>query len=1290
VKRVGEWEVLGELARGGQGVVLRARHAVHGTPAAIKLLLRVELKTVLRFRQEAAVLLRLNHPNLVRVFEAEEHEARPFLAMELIEGQSLADLVREGGPPPFERTARLLAAVARAVHHCHAQGVVHRDLKPENVIVEEGTGRPVLVDFGLVKRDRELFGALSIDELTRLSRSGELRGTPVFMAPEQVDPGGEHGEVGPWSDVHGLGGLLHVLLTGEPPVEAESLPELLRAVASEPPADPRATNPAVPPALAALCLRARARARAERPGSAADFAAALEAAALEAAPRPRPSRAPWLVAGGLALLGGGGAAAVAFARPGERPVDVAPIASAIAPAEDPDALLERALTALATDPELARALAEQALARDPGRLRARGVRAMALLPRGDLGLVEATITADPTLQWAARPDGSPDLRLLDVWFYRGLRRFRDADLEGALADSSLLVRLRPDDPLGLLLRAQVELERGDARAARADLDLAVGKDPDLAMLWLVRGEARLRRGDPRGAIADVAAARARDPSEVDHLCTAARAHAALGEHAAAVESLGRVLAASSKDEVFVRTLRAAELCWLDRLPEALADLEAALRLAPRNARALSTRGLVRWRTGAREQAAADYAAADVAALELTPARQAEGLVERARLRHRAKDPAGALADVDRALALAPGWRPRSLRGAVLHELGRGQEALAELDAVVAADAGSPDVLSARAQVRQSLSDHAGAVEDLGRALALEGADVLALHLLRARSLSELGDLSGALADLDEAVAASPEGDVRALIDRVELRRQRGDGPGVVADSTRLIERMPANHGAWHGLGVGRLLVGDVAGAMKALDRAIELAGETASAGSSLQHRAACHRAAGDHEATLADLSHAVALRPDLWGAWHDLGLARSQLKDLQGAREAHTRAIELAPGKDRIAPLIARAALHRGAKDFALALADLDQAVALDPGRWDAWSARGWCRQVARVPAGELVDLVRAVALGPREAVTWRNRAWARRALRDWSGAEADMTRALTLAPREGELWSFRAGLRQRRLDAAGAVEDFSRALDLGHAVPSTLRQRATARRDLDDLEGAFADLALALEKEPRAADALVVRAQLLRDFRNDLDAALKDEDAAVAVDPASQSARRSRSLTRLERGDRAGAQADADEAVRLAPTSNEVYAGRARVRLALGDAPGARTDAETALALEPSSAYAHWALALVLLAEGDAAGAIAACDSSIAADARAPRALATRADALVALGRPAEALADLERAAAFEPARLETRLARAKLREATGDRPGAAADLREALALLGPGDPRRATASAALARLER
>ncbi len=316
VPRVGDWVVQGELARGGQGVVLRARHAVHGTQAALKLLLRVELKAVLRFRQEASVLWRLNHPNLVRVFEAGDHEGAPFLAMELVEGQSLADLVRTGGPPPFGRTVELLAAVARAVDHCHGHGVVHRDVKPENIIVERPSGRPVLVDFGLAKRDRELFGSLSIDDLTRLSRSGELRGTPAFMAPEQVSPEAGPGDVGPWTDVYALGATLHVLLTGEAPCDADSLPELVRAILSDPPADPRARNPAVPAPLARLCAQAMAKARAERPPSAAAFAAALEVALR---PARRPARKVTLLAALVVVVAGGSPPASARpAGPGPR------------------------------------------------------------------------------------------------------------------------------------------------------------------------------------------------------------------------------------------------------------------------------------------------------------------------------------------------------------------------------------------------------------------------------------------------------------------------------------------------------------------------------------------------------------------------------------------------------------------------------------------------------------------------------------------------------------------------------------------------------------------------------------------------------------------------------------------------------------------------------------------------------------------------------------------------------------------------------------------------------------
>ncbi|MBX3471060.1 MAG: serine/threonine protein kinase, partial [Planctomycetes bacterium] len=284
-ERLGEWVIVAPLARGGQGAVLRARHAATGAAAALKVLVDPTDAAARRFAQEARVLERAAHPNVVRALGRGEAPGLSWLALELVQGEDLLALVRRG-PPPVEVVARALGQVALALAHCHLLGVVHRDLKPGNVLLEAGTGRAVLVDFGLVKRDPGVLHLSTLDDDGEaLSLSGSLKGTPEYMAPEQVNE--RLGEVGPATDVWGLGATLFHLLTGEAPFGRGAAPIVMRRITRQPAKDPRELAPAVPEALARLCLRCLEKAPDARP-SPVEVAAALAKVAGAPAPAPPP------------------------------------------------------------------------------------------------------------------------------------------------------------------------------------------------------------------------------------------------------------------------------------------------------------------------------------------------------------------------------------------------------------------------------------------------------------------------------------------------------------------------------------------------------------------------------------------------------------------------------------------------------------------------------------------------------------------------------------------------------------------------------------------------------------------------------------------------------------------------------------------------------------------------------------------------------------------------------------------------------------------------------------------
>ena len=242
---IGDYELIEEIARGGMGVVYRARHRGLKRLVALKMILSGAMATAAerqRFLREAELAANLDHPNIVPIYEIGEHDDRPFFSMKLIEGESLSRRVSRFRDDP-QAAARLVSVLARAVHYAHGKGFLHCDLKPSNVLID-AQGRPYLTDFGLARR-------AGVD--SSLSISGTILGTPSYMAPEQAT--GSRAGLGPATDVYGLGAILYELLAGRAPFRAPTVMETVVQVLERDPAPPREIRPEIPRELESVCLK---------------------------------------------------------------------------------------------------------------------------------------------------------------------------------------------------------------------------------------------------------------------------------------------------------------------------------------------------------------------------------------------------------------------------------------------------------------------------------------------------------------------------------------------------------------------------------------------------------------------------------------------------------------------------------------------------------------------------------------------------------------------------------------------------------------------------------------------------------------------------------------------------------------------------------------------------------------------------------------------------------------------------------------------------------------------------
>jgi tRNA A-37 threonylcarbamoyl transferase component Bud32 len=264
---IGEYEVIEPIARGGMGVVVKARQPRIGRIVAVKIIRNDLLSSPgarTRFRIEVQSAGSLRHPNIVTVYEANEDAGQEYFSMELVEGDALDRILADQGPLEPLRAARLLAQIAEGVDHAHSKGVLHRDLKPGNVLLDEAD-LPRVTDFGIALRPTE-------DDVEH--RIG-VAGTPSYMAPEQIS--GRDADITAATDVYGLGAILYETLTGRPPYHAVTPDELLIQVLDGPPERPRRIQRRIPRDLEAICLRCLQRRPEDRYATAAELAADLRA-----------------------------------------------------------------------------------------------------------------------------------------------------------------------------------------------------------------------------------------------------------------------------------------------------------------------------------------------------------------------------------------------------------------------------------------------------------------------------------------------------------------------------------------------------------------------------------------------------------------------------------------------------------------------------------------------------------------------------------------------------------------------------------------------------------------------------------------------------------------------------------------------------------------------------------------------------------------------------------------------------------------------------------------------------
>jgi tetratricopeptide (TPR) repeat protein/tRNA A-37 threonylcarbamoyl transferase component Bud32 len=952
------YEILCELGRGAMGIVYKARHIGLKRLVALKML-RIESNAadsqMARFRSEAEVMARLEHPNIVRVYEVGEHDGRPYFAMELVSGESLEQRL-DGTPWPPRRSARLLQTLACAVQAAHTRQLVHRDLKPANVLLalpqtgDDPRELPKITDFGLAKR---------LDEKDRETRSGDILGTPCYMAPEQAY--GRSGSIGPHTDVWALGAILYELLTGRPPFRGETVWDTLQQVGGQEPVPLRRLQPKVPRDLETICLKCLQKHPGRRYASAAaladDLGRFLAGEPIKGRPLPWWEQAwrfvrarPTAVACFTLAL----AAAAAHYIHLQVELKQARLGAAVAEIRE---TLGRAESA-GNEGDWVRA---DSLVRDAAIDQLQ--RAQASFP-GDRGLAELgqeterlqkaidqRLTHREHLETLAQsrsdagffatPFAGSDVRSnrarTEAAVERALGLFLDdsghpseAALRGFSPVESRLVREGCCELLLDLVAVTLEPASDEgpedrarnAKQAMQLLDRAAACGIDSPILHSRRATclARLGRTADAAAERELAKAPLQWPFEwflrgndlfraVDLKGAAAHFETALDsepDHFGARYALGVCCMRLSIDQ---------------SEPQRAADLQAAqlhfthcLSLRPDRVWPCIQRGLARGESGKFGEAEADFARAERLLQDKSDPTALYGvLVNRGSIRLREKKFTDAVDDLERAAKLRPNeWQAYVNLAVAYTELERVQDAEAQLEHAIRLNPGQglAAIHRNRARLHQKAGELVQAADELGRAAAAEAVSNIAKRAAdysqRSRFLEKAGRHVDAIAAADDCLKLQPK--------------------NAAALRTRAEAMLAANR---------------YSEAIAALNRYLQCTNEREVEGMEAIYRARAE--------------------------------AHARLGEAAAAADDFTRALEYAP--DDAVLLTGRGWAYVVQEASSLAERDFEQAVTLDPGNADALLGRGYIRVKIGSPADGIRDAEAALRLGSRESAILYNAA---------------------------------------------------------------------------------------------------------------------------------------------------------------------------------------------------------------------------------------------------------------------------------------------------------------------------